>query len=134
MLRIFSSSRQNEWKSSASKPASQQGAQRLVANRLPDRGTCFRQIGFGPPIDPAAQDQVVGRIPDHRKLGITAFVVAFLGFRAFGVVDRDVPGFQAGRVDGSQRGPLSQNLPAAALDVVERAWLARCGVWQPRGW
>ncbi len=45
----------------------QQGPQRLVWNRLPDRSLRFYDIQLGPPINDIPQDQMVGRIPDRRE-------------------------------------------------------------------
>ena len=92
----------------------QQRPQRLVGDRLLDRRPAFREIGLGAPIGHAPQDHMVGGIADHRELGIAAFLVALVLFTASGVVCRDVPGLQTGRVDGRQRGPLAQNLRLAA--------------------
>ena len=67
---------------------------------------------------------MVGRIPDRRELGIAAFVVALVALAAFGVVGRDVPGFQAGRVNRGQRRAFSQNLGLAAAfqDAVQEGF------------
>jgi hypothetical protein len=92
----------------------QQVPQGLVGQSRPDRGAGFREIGLGTPIDRAAENQMVGRIPDGRELGIAALVVAVVALTAFCVVGGDRARLQTGRVDRGPGGAFPQNLGLAA--------------------
>ena len=62
---------------------SQETGETLVTQRLVQGGSGLDRIDLGPSVSHDAQDQMVGRVADGRKLGITAFVVSTVTFAAF---------------------------------------------------
>ena len=93
----------------------QERGEGLASVGLPDGGLELAVVGLGAAVDDQPQDEMAEGVADGGNLGIAGFVMGPVPGAAAGEVVRDVPGFQAGRVDGGQARGGRDQADAAGL-------------------